>query len=75
MIIDRLGEASPCLEEMLEVLGARLEGGNLVIPMHGTRNTLDGIEVNVQHRYCRFSHGKWRSIVRVNAPSLPEDSP
>ena len=61
MIIERMGEASPGLEEMLEVLGARVENGKLVIPTHIIRVAPDGdIEVNVQHRYSRLNGGKWK---------------
>ena len=68
VIIERLGEATPPLEEMLDVLGARIEDGKLVIPMRALRHTEDGIEVNVLAHYCRFHDGEWKGIRRVNAP-------
>ena len=71
MIIERLGEASPLLEEMLESLGAEIDGDKIVIPNHGIRNTEDGLEVNVRHRYCRFVEGKWIALKRVNAETVP----
>jgi len=71
MIIERLGEGTPTLEEMLEALGAEIEGDKLVIPTHGIRKTEDGVEVNVRHRYCRFDQGGWLSLVRVNAETVP----
>ena len=60
MIIERLGEGTPTLDEMLEVLKARVEDGKLVIPTHAIEETINGIEVNVQHRYSRFHKGKWK---------------
>lgn len=61
MIIERMGEATPGLNEMLEVLGARVEGDKLVIPTHGIRVTdNNGIEVNVQHHYSRLHQGEWK---------------
>lgn len=71
MIIDRLGEASPFLEEMLVALGAELDGDKIVIPNLGIRKTEDGLEVNVRHRYCRFDEGKWLALKRVNAKTVP----
>lgn len=63
MLIERMGEATPLLDEMLEALGARVEDGKLVIPTHAIRETPDGIEVNVRHHYSRFHHGKWKSPI------------
>lgn len=60
MIIERMGEATPGLDEMLEVLGAKVEGDKLVIPTHAIKETPDGIEVNVQHHYSRLHQGKWK---------------
>ena len=62
MIIDRLGEASPLLGEMLEVLGATVEDGKLVIPAD-IRITQDGLEVCVKAHYSRFHHGKWKAPI------------
>lgn len=59
MIIERLGEGSPTLEEALEMLGAVVEEGKLVIPTLAIRDTPHGVEVNVQHHYSRFD-GKWK---------------
>jgi len=70
MIIERLGEATPVLEEMLEALGAKLEGDKIVIPTHGIRKTEDGLEVNVRHHYCRCVEGKWAPLLRVNAETV-----
>ena len=71
MIIERLGECSPGLEEMLAVLDARIEGDKIVIPTHGIRKTEDGLEVNVRHHYCRFHEGEWKSLRSVNAKTVP----
>ena len=43
MIIERLGEASPVLHEMLEALGAEIDGDRIIIPTHGIRKTGDNI--------------------------------
>jgi|GEM_PF-4876339 len=71
MIIERLGECTPGLEEMLAVLGARIEGDRIVIPTHDIRSTEDGLEVNVKHHYCRFHEGEWKKLRSVNARTVP----
>ena len=70
MIIERLGETSPSLHEMLEALGAELDGDKIVIPNLGIRKTEDGLEVNVLHRYCLFDESKWLSLKRVNMETV-----
>lgn len=69
-MIERLGEYSPGLEEMLAALDARIEGDKIVIPTHGIRPTVDGLEVNVRHHYCRFHEGEWKKLRVVNARRL-----
>ena len=71
MIIERLGEASPLLHEMLEALGAEIDGDRIIIPTHGIRTTEDGVEVNVRHRYCRLDQGKWLGLASVKAKTVP----
>lgn len=63
MIIDRLGEATPLLDEMLEVLGARVEDGKLVIPTLAIRETAHGVEVSVKNHFTRLHDGKWKTPV------------
>jgi len=64
--IERFGEASPTLDEMLNALGAEVQDDKLVIPMTApVRETQSGLEVGVKHRYCRFETHEWKPLRKV----------
>jgi hypothetical protein len=68
VIIERLGEASSLLHEVLTMLGAKVEDGQLVIPALAIRQTPNGVEVNVGHDYARLEHGEWKLPIIEQEP-------